>query len=327
MVRFFCFQGGAGAVGNQRQRPGFETMSFAIEAHQLRKEFGSNVAVADLTLQVRRGEIFAFLGPNGAGKTTSVKMLLGLVSPTSGQGLLLDRPVGSRSARAKVGYLPEHFRFHEWLTAAEFLDVHGKLYGMSKDDRRGVIPDLLELVGLSEQRDIKLKNFSKGMLQRIGIAQALINDPEIVFLDEPTSGLDPLGRRLVRQIIMGLRAEGTAVFLNSHLLGEVELTCDRATFIKNGSIVETVDLRRTPAAQLAVTLRIGQPGPAAARLLLTVGESLEFDETTGRYTLILPDEDSLPDLVNRLVADGHQLYEVTPQKLSLEDRFVRLMGD
>ena len=185
---------------------------WAIEAWQLRKEFGPTVAVADLTLQVRQGEIFAFLGPNGAGKTTSVKMLLGLVAPSSGEGRLLDRPVGDQQARARVGYLPEHFRFHDWLTANEFLDIHGRLYGMSRAARRATIPDLLELVGLSPQRHAKLSSFSKGMLQRVGLAQALLNDPDIVFLDEPTSGLDPLGRRLVRQIIMGYARKGGPYF-------------------------------------------------------------------------------------------------------------------
>ena len=299
---------------------------WAIEAKQLRKEFGATVAVADLTLQVRRGEIFAFLGPNGAGKTTSVKMLLGLVAPTSGEGRLLNRPVGDRQTRARVGYLPEHFRFHDWLTAAEFLDIHGRLYGMSRADRQAAIPTLLELVGLSPQRDIKLNDFSKGMLQRIGLAQALLNDPDIVFLDEPTSGLDPLGRRLVRQIIMGLREEGRAVFLNSHLLSEVELTCDRATFIRQGRIVDTVDLRQASEAQLLVVLRVGQPDAALQLGLEQFGSEVRFEATTGRYTLLLPDSNSLPRLASWLVENRYNLYELTPQRQSLEERFVRLMG-
>jgi ABC-2 type transport system ATP-binding protein len=190
------------------------------------------VAVADLTLLVGRGEVFGFLGPNGAGKTTSVKMLLGLTNPTAGSATLLGHPLGDRQARAKIGFLPEHFRFHEWLKAAEFLDLHGRLYGMSRAGRAAVIPDLLELVGLGHRAETKLSAFSKGMLQRIGLAQAMLNDPELVFLDEPTSGLDPLGRRLVRDIINGLRSEGTTVFLNSHLLSEIELTCDRVAFIR-----------------------------------------------------------------------------------------------
>ena len=212
----------------------YSLQNLAIQTEGLRKEFGKKTAVQDLTLSVKRGEVFGFLGPNGAGKTTSVKMLLGLTRPTSGTAVLLNQPLGNRQVRTRIGYLPEHFRFHEWLTATEFLDLHGRLYGMEKKARTAVIPDLLALVGLSDQASTKLKTFSKGMLQRIGLAQALINDPELVFLDEPTSGLDPLGRRLVRDIINYLRQEGTAVFLNSHLLSEVEKTCDRVAFIREG---------------------------------------------------------------------------------------------
>jgi ABC-type multidrug transport system ATPase subunit len=196
----------------------------AIETTSLRKAFGEKVAVEDLSLQVERGEVFGFLGPNGAGKTTSVKMLLGLCAPTSGQGFLLGQPIGTPSALRKVGFLPEHFRFHDWLKAHEFLFVHGRLYGMKESVLKPRVAELLELVGLAAHSQKKLAEFSKGMLQRIGLAQALLNDPEIVFLDEPTSGLDPMGRRLVRDIIRDVKSRGTTVFLNSHLLSEVEVT-------------------------------------------------------------------------------------------------------
>lgn len=214
----------------------------AIDAVGLRKEYGGKIAVADFTLQVSEGEVFGFLGPNGAGKTTSVKMLLGLTRPTRGTGDLLGRPIGDLSARAHIGFLPEHFRFHEWLEAAEFLDLHGQLYGMAKAERASEIPRLLELVGLSRRAKTKLSAFSKGMLQRIGLAQALLNRPKLVFLDEPTSGLDPHGRMLVRDIITKLRSEGITVFLNSHFLSEIELTCDRVAFIRNGSIIRVAPL-------------------------------------------------------------------------------------
>src|SRR5574341_563075 len=201
--------------------------ALAIETHTLRKEFGDNVAVRGLTLNVQQGEVFGFLGPNGAGKTTSIKMLLGLVAPTSGDARLLGAPTGDTAVRARIGFLPEHFRFHDWLTAREFLALHGQLYGMTSDALKSRIAELLELVGLTPFRDKQLRTFSKGMLQRIGLAQALLNHPALVFLDEPTSGLDPVGRRLVRDIIRDLRSRGTTVFLNSHLLSEVEITCAR----------------------------------------------------------------------------------------------------
>ncbi|MCC6604621.1 MAG: ABC transporter ATP-binding protein [Anaerolineae bacterium] len=299
---------------------------FALEAMGLRKQFGEKTAVANLTLQVKRGEIFGFLGPNGAGKTTSIKMLLGLTSPTAGSATLLGRPLGDRTARAKIGFLPEHFRFHEWLSAAEFLDFHGRLYQMPTAERRQVIPELLALVGLQERADTPLRAFSKGMLQRIGLAQALLNDPELIFLDEPTSGLDPLGRRLVRDIINQLRQRGTAVFLNSHLLSEVEQTCDRVTFIRQGDVLDTVSLHETIAA-VPVIVRVGQPTPQLLAELAAFGEGVRLGMGDGRIHLTLPTEAALPRLASWLVAQGHTLYELTPQSLTLEERFLQIVGD
>lgn len=298
-----------------------------ISTTGLRKEFGSKVAVADLTLDVQPGEIFGFLGPNGAGKTTSVKMLLGLVRPTAGRATLLERPLGDRQSRARTGFLPEHFRFHEWLSAAEFLDLHGRLYGMDKSRRAESIPRLLDLVGLGQRMETKLKAFSKGMLQRIGLAQALLNDPELVFLDEPTSGLDPLGRRLVRDVIKGLRQRGTAVFLNSHLLSEVEKTCDRVAFIRDGRILQVTTLEAFDQEHFQVTLRIGQPTAQFLSGLAQFDPQAALDGGSGRYQLQLTDEEQLPKLANWIVDQGHTLYELSPQKLSLEERFLQIIGE
>ena len=300
---------------------------FAIDARGLRKDFGQKTAVSDFTLQVKKGEIFGFLGPNGAGKTTAIKMLLGLTTPTAGRATLLGQPLGDRKMRAKMGFLPEHFRFHEWLTAAELLDLHGRLFGMDKQSRTAVIPDLLELVSLSDQADTKLKAFSKGMLQRIGLAQALLNDPELVFLDEPTSGLDPLGRRLVRDVIKGLRGEGTTVFLNSHLLSEVEQTCDRVAFIREGKILQTTSLADFEQERVEVTLRVGDPSPQLLSDLALFGDGARLEGGNGRIQLSLPHESNLPELVQWLVANGHTVYELTPRQLSLEDRFLHIVGD
>ena len=299
----------------------------AIETEGLRKEFGEKIAVADLTLQVGRGEIFGFLGPNGAGKTTSMKMLLGLTAPTGGDARLLGRPLGDREARAGVGFLPEHFRFHEWLKATEFLDLHGKLYGMDRGRREKVIPELLQLVGLADRAETKLSAFSKGMLQRIGLAQALLNDPQLVFLDEPTSGLDPLGRRLVRVIVSGLREEGTTVFLNSHLLSEIELTCDRVAFIRGGKILRVASLAELQEEAVRVQIRVGQPTPALLDELSRIGSDVSFEKGNGRIVLYLPDESHLPRLAAWLVGQGHTLYELSPQPLSLEERFIQIVGE
>jgi ABC-2 type transport system ATP-binding protein len=302
-------------------------MTFAIDTQSLRKEFGAKVAVADLTLQVPRGEVFGFLGPNGAGKTTSIKMLLGLITPTSGTATLLGQPLGDRLTRAKVGFLPEHFRFHEWLKAAEFLDFHGRLYGMSKAERTAVIPDLLKLVGLQERAETKLGAFSKGMLQRIGLAQALLNSPDLVFLDEPTSGLDPIGRRLVREIIEGLRDAGTAVFLNSHLLSEIEKTCDRVAFIRDGRVLQSSTLADFEKETIRVALRVGQPTPHLLTDLAQFGTAIEMEKINGRIHLTLASDDKLPELAAWLLSNGHALYELSPERTSLEDRFLQIIGN
>jgi len=298
-----------------------------IDTHGLRKEFGPKVAVADLTLDVRGGEVFGFLGPNGAGKTTSIKMLLSLTAPTAGTADLLGRPLGDRPARAKIGYLPEHFRFHEWLRADEFLNLHGELYGMDRAARGAAVPRLLELVGLADRAATKLGAFSKGMLQRIGLAQALLNDPALVFLDEPTSGLDPIGRRLVRDIINDLRQRGMAVFLNSHFLSEVEKTCDRVAFIRGGRILQVSSLREFEEEALQVVVRVGQPTPELLAGLERFGRNVTLQPGDGRVCLTLADETQLPALAHWVVQNGHSLYELTPTHLSLEDRFLQVIGE
>ncbi len=299
----------------------------AIDAQGLRKEFGQKVAVADFTLQVPAGEVFGFLGPNGAGKTTSVKMLLGLTRPTRGSAQLLGKPIGDLSARAHIGFLPEHFRFHEWLEAEEFLDLHGRLYGMSTKKRAAEIPRLLELVGLSRRTTTKLSAFSKGMLQRIGLAQALLNEPKLVFLDEPTSGLDPHGRMLVRDIIKSLRSEGISVFLNSHFLSEIELTCDRVAFIRSGSIIRVAALSDLEEERLNLTIRIGDPDELVLDGLKQFGKSQSLDEATGRIQVRLEGEEIIPELVKWLVNQGHEIYELSPKRMSLEDQFLEIVGE
>src|SRR3990172_2152101 len=251
----------------------------AIKTENLRKEFASQVAVKGLTLQVEQGEVFGFLGPNGAGKTTSIKMLLGLVAPTSGTATLLGAPLGDRAARAKIGFLPEHFRFHDWLTAREFLILHGQLYGLPSARLRERAAELLELVGLTPFQHKQLRTFSKGMLQRVGLAQALLNDPQLVSRAEPPSGLDPVGRRLVRDIIRDLRDLGATVFLNSHLLSEIEITCNRVAFIKHGEVIRVSDLKTLVAerGETSVTIRAGGLTPETISGLSQWGQDIRAD--------------------------------------------------
>lgn len=296
----------------------------AIRTEDLRKEFGDKAAVKGLTLQVEQGEVFGFLGPNGAGKTTSIKMLLGLVAPTSGTAYLLGAPIGDRASLARVGFLPEHFRFQEWLTAHEFLELHGELFGMTTSDLNHRRDELLERVGLAEFRNKQLRTFSKGMLQRIGLAQALMNRPALVFLDEPTSGLDPVGRRLVRDIIHELREEGTSVFLNSHLLSEIEVTCDRVAFIKHGEVIRVMEMSALNQNISMLTIRASGLTPEVVSALRQWGDDLRLD--SDHLTMTIRGETDLPAINRFLVAQNAQVYAFTPNRLSLEEIFIETLG-
>ncbi len=297
---------------------------YAIETRELCKEYGKQVAVSGLTLQVRRGEVFGFLGPNGAGKTTSIKMLLGLVKPTSGSADLLGRPITDRRARQKTGFLPEHFRFHDWLTAGEFLTLHGRLFHMDPARIQRRAGEMLELVGLIDFRDKELRTFSKGMLQRVGLAQALLNEPELVFLDEPTSGLDPVGRRLVRDIIRQLRQAGTTVFLNSHLLSEVEITCDQVAFIKHGEVLRVSPISALMDGATTVTIHARGYSPEALQDLSRWGKDVRTEGET--ILMSVSDEEALPQINRSLVERGIDVYAIIPQRLSLEDLFIQVVG-
>ncbi len=299
-------------------------MPKSISTTGLRKVFGEKTAVANLTLEVDRGEVFGFLGPNGAGKTTAVKMLLGLISPSSGRGEVLGAPLGDHRAREKVGFLPEHFRFHDWLTAVEFLRLHGNLYHIPAASLDTKVPELLELVGLEKHAQKKLGAFSKGMLQRIGLAQALLNEPELVFLDEPTSGLDPVGRRLVRDIIRDLKQAGTTVFLNSHLLSEVEITCDRVAFIRQGDVLNTSSLQSLVEGELTVEIKARNLDQEVLEGLNRWGENVRVDGD--HLSMTLSSEADMP-VVNRfLVENGVEVYAIRPEQLSLEDLFIQVVG-
>jgi ABC-2 type transport system ATP-binding protein len=274
---------------------------------------------------VRRGEIFGFLGPNGAGKSTSIKMLLGLVKPSGGEAFVLGAPAGGVEVRRKIGFLPEDFRFYQWLTAAELLALHGRLSGVPADTLRERVSALVDLVGLTPHRDKRLQEFSKGMLQRIGLAQALIHEPELVFLDEPTSGLDPMGRRLVRDIIRAQRDRGATVFLNSHILSEIEITCDEVVFIRDGEVVTSRDLRKQNEEEVRVVVRARKLTADAVAGLAQWSTSTQVDEE--QLTLTTRSQDVLPDILRHLVAAGADVYQFTPQRLSLEDLFLKIMGE
>ncbi len=298
-----------------------------IETWSLRKEFRSVVAVADLSIRVNAGEVFGFLGPNGAGKTTSLKILLGLITPSGGTGSLLGAPLGDRATRARVGFLPEHFRFHDCLTGRQLLRMHGRLHGRRGRALEHRIDELLARVDLVDAEDRPLREYSKGMVQRAGLAQALINDPEVVFLDEPTSGLDPLGRLLVRDVIEELRQRGTTVFLNSHLLGEVEATCDRVVFVKQGRTVHELTLN--DPAVLEVELKIaGSVALALEGVRMFGAEVLAVERPENAPAVLqlrLAREEVIPRVARWLIEQGLELHGLSSRRKSLEQWFVEVM--
>ena len=294
----------------------------AIEVTDLRKRYGPVEALAGLSMSVGRGEVFGFLGPNGAGKTTTVKLLLGLARPTSGSGKVLGAPLGDLRTRRKVGYLPELFRYQPWLTAREVLTLHGELMGLPRVRRRQAADDALQLVGLADRAGDLVGKFSKGMQQRLGLGAALLGEPALVILDEPTSALDPVGRVDVRGIVRAAADRGAAVFLNSHLLSEVEQVCDRIAIIDHGRVVASgeldavlgqaetqVRLTGISAGDLPAIERFGPP-------------ALDADLLTIRPMA----DEAVPDLVAQLVAMGARVHEVRSGRSSLEQRFLELVS-
>jgi ABC-2 type transport system ATP-binding protein len=295
----------------------------AIETIALRKEYGRKIALHGLDLEVQPGEVFGFLGPNGAGKTTTVKILLGLVRSTGGQARLFGRPAGDAEARQRIGYLPENFRFHDWLSGASLLDFHARLAGVSAAERRERIPKVLELVGLSGRGNDRIRAYSKGMTQRIGLAQAIIHEPDLVLLDEPTSALDPVGRREVRDLIRTLKARGVTVFLNSHLLSEVEMVCDRVAIVDRGRIVRSGKLTDLIGGVPEIRITVDRVDPGLLELLSALGSITSVQQCT--ITLGVDDLEVAPKLADALVRGGYRLYGLVPSHQSLEDLFLSLV--
>jgi ABC-2 type transport system ATP-binding protein len=275
-------------------------------------------------MSVRRAEVFGFLGPNGAGKTTAVKLLVGLALPSAGQGWVLGAPIGDLQTRRRLGYLPELFRYQGWMKAREVLGLHCELSGMPRSSWKAEIDSALELVGLSERADDKVEGFSKGMQQRLGLGVALLGRPELVLLDEPTSALDPVGRHDVREIIRTLKARGTAVFLNSHLLSEVEQICDRLAVVDHGRVIATGTMAQILGQDGAVRVRV--TGLAAAgRAGLGAFGNLEDEGEWLTFRGLSPDR--VPELINEMVRQGGRVYAVEPRHETLEDRFLQLLKE
>ena len=280
-------------------------------------------ALDGLTLNVEAGEVFGFLGPNGAGKTTTLKMLMQLVFPTSGHAEILGRPLGDLAMKRRIGYLPENPYFYDYLTAEELLTYFASLFGYRGSDRRARTDRLLDEVGIGAERRLQLRKFSKGMLQRVGIAQALVNEPELVILDEPMSGLDPLGRREVRALILRLRDRGATVFFSSHVLSDAEALCSRVAILANGRLVASGRLNEILAFQARgwelvmaeMTESVASAFGARVQRVVRISE--------GRYAFELPVEPSPEHLVAELTAAGARLISLNPVRETLEDYFVK----
>ncbi len=282
-------------------------------------------ALNGLTLEVPAGEIYGFLGPNGAGKTTTIKLLIGLISPTAGTGTILGMPLGSVDARRRLGFLPESPYFYEYLRGEELLHYYGRLFGLPERVRRERVEGLLKLVGLWESRRLTVRKYSRGMLQRLGLAQALINDPELVILDEPAGGLDPIGRREMRDILLQLRERGKTVFLSSHILAEVETVCDRVAILHRGRLVAVgrIGDLLAESREMEVTLH-GINGQLSARLQGIPGVTVRHG--TDATVVVLPEQSLVYQVIDLVRQTGGQVVSLGAKRERLEDLFVKLVG-
>jgi len=281
------------------------------------------VALENLDLQVKQGEIFGLLGPNGAGKSTTIKILMGILFPSSGRAKILGKELGNKAVKAQIGFLPENPFFYDYLKGAEFLDYYGQLYGMPKAVRKKRIGELFDLVGLpAHAPNLPLKGYSKGMLQRIGVAQSLLNDPKIVVLDEPQSGLDPMGRKEIRDIILSLRDQGKTVFFSSHILSDAELICDRVAIVNRGKLVAEGDMSKllgTKVKEYEVVMQKMSP-ELLERTRSSARKVLESEEGV----LVIMDKESDADaLIREGIGNGAKLISLTPRRETLEEYFIR----
>ncbi len=296
-----------------------------VTTSDLRKTYGDIEALKGVTITVEPGEIYGLLGQNGAGKSTMVKILLGIVRKTDGDATIFGEPAGAVEVRRKVGYLPEDYQFPGYHTATSILDFYGRLYGLSRDDRRRRIAESLDIVGLKKRANYKIKTFSKGMKQRLGIAQSFFHDPEVIFLDEPTDGVDPIGRKEIRELLLQLKKEGRTIFVNSHLLGEVEMISDRVAIMHLGEIIRqgtVADLTRQ-TDRYVIGLVDGQTFPTA--------ELRQHGYTVDDKGL-LPEVEihagqSIDSVLGMLSEKSLKLRHLVEKKQTLESVFMKLVDD
>ena len=284
-------------------------------------------ALDRLTLSIERGEVFGFLGPNGAGKTTTLKLLMQLIFPTSGRAEILGRPVGDVATRQRIGYLPENPYFYDYLTAEELLTYFAQLFDVPVGDRTRRVSGLLDRVGLGRERRFQLRKFSKGMIQRVGIAQALLNEPEVIFLDEPMSGLDPLGRRDVRALILELREQGRTVFFSSHILADAEALCSRVAIVAGGRLAATGRLNELGGFGIRGWELIAANVSAAALERLRPVATRLTEISPGRYAVELPLSQPPEQMIPALAGSGASIVSLNPLRETLEEFFVQRIAE
>lgn len=295
-----------------------------VEAQYLTKYYKRIPACVEICLSLTEGQVFGLLGPNGAGKSTLVKMFLGLVHPSSGEARINGRQVTDVRARSQVGYLPELFRLYSWLNARELLSIYSRMYSIPVNQENQAIAEALEIVGLRDREKDRIQGYSKGMQQRLALAGAIIHKPSLVFLDEPTSALDPLGRREVRDIIVNLRSQGTTIFLNSHLLGEVEMTCTHLGFISRGRLVATGSIEDFMEESHEVRIEVDHPAPELIEKWARQGQLLRYGP--GELLLQIEKREQVPGIVRELVESNAFVYSVETSSRGLEEIFFDLVG-
>lgn len=294
-----------------------------IETENLTKYYGNKVGCQDITISVGEGEIFGFLGPNGAGKSTFIKMLVGLLFPTSGRALVLGKPIGDVDVRKKIGYLPENFKYQDWMTGKDLLSFHASLYKLDKRNAAAKMEEVLEIVKLKGHESYRIGTYSKGMQQRIGLACALLPDPDLLFLDEPTSALDPVGRKEVRGIMASLKSRGKTVLLNSHLLSEVEAVCDTVAIIKKGSIIKYGKMEDILQSKLILEIHAEDLNSEVLNKLRGLDSSLTY--SNNRIQMEIEDKTATHHIASIIVSGGGKLFELSLKKGSLEDVFINLI--
>jgi ABC-2 type transport system ATP-binding protein len=294
-----------------------------IETASLTKVYGRKRACSNISIAVGKGEIFGLLGPNGAGKSTFIKMLTGLLFPTSGAAKLLGKPAGDLAVRERIGYLPENFKYQEWMTGKDLLAFHASLYKMDRKKAALRCEELLERVKLKGREDCRIGNYSKGMQQRLGLASALLADPDLLFLDEPTSALDPLGRKEVRDIILDLKRRGKTILLNSHLLSEVEMVCDSAAIIHQGKIIAAGSLDELLGGEYTIEIRAEKITPEIIGGLKAIDPGVRIEQDTIR--MIIRQPECAHEAARIIMENGGKLFSLIPRRDNLEDRFISLI--